>query len=554
MVVGLCLLAYLAPGQSQPGNDATANVHLALRLIEHGTLFFTPEANPKMFFFASGPPQAQKTVRIHDWQQSSQGLTARDAYAQGIIRLTDPIYYIVPTRYPGKFANTFGIGAGLLALPIVAPVRLLVGDLASRPDLLWWLAKLAAALSVAGAVAFLYVAALRFLSLPSAALVALAYGLATCAFSISSQALWQHGPCELFLAMGAYFLLATRGERRRDGESGAGATEPERVSAGAANGRESGRPASLAGKPFAGLYVSDLLCGLGFALAVFCRPTIALVVVSVGVYFLVADRRRLVGFVVGGLPVAVVLIAYSQYTFGSPFSFGQLGVGTAVAQVKTGQPGLWQTPLWLGMAGLLLSPARGLFVHTPLALFAVWGTARAFRDPAWKDLRPLAVAVLLLLGLASKWFDWWGGWCFGYRPIVDLVILLAFLSFPVVKAVATRRAGKAAFAALFAYSFGVQVLGAFAYDVMGWNNRVGFAVVEPGTAEQVTFDTKAGAERFLRERGGKGETRLLNIDLPEHRHRLWSVWDSPLVYYLGNFSAAREARAKATAEFLHDEG
>jgi hypothetical protein len=277
-------------------------------------------------------------------------------------------------------------------------------------------------------------------------------------------------------------------------------------------------------------------------------------VVSVGVYFLVADRRRVLGFVLGGLPVAAVLLAYSQYAFGSPFSFGQLGVGTAVAQAKTGQPGLWQTPLWLGMAGLLLSPARGLFVHTPLALFAVWGMVRAFRDPGWKDLRPLAVAVLLLLGLASKWFDWWGGWCFGYRPIVDLVILLAFLSFPVVKAVATSRSGKAVFAALFAYSFSVQILGAFAYDVTGWNGRVAWAVVEPGTTERVTFDSKAEAERFLRERGGKGERQTLNIDVPEHRHRLWSVVDSPLLYYLGNFSAARETRAKVTAEFLRDEG
>jgi hypothetical protein len=511
-IVGLCLLAYLAPGQSQAGNDATSSVHLTLRLLEHGSLYFTVEDNPRMFFFVAGPPEAEKTVRIRDWQQSYQGETARQAYAQGRIRLNQPIYHIVSTRFPGKYASTFGIGAGLCALPIIAPVRALVGDLASRLDLLWWLAKLAAALSVSGAVAFLYFAALRYLSVRSAALIALAYGLASCAFSISSQALWQHGPCELFLAMGAYFLLG-KADRR-----------------------------------------SSLLCGLGFALAVLCRPSSGLVAICIGGYFLIADRRRLPWFALGGLPVAVLLLVYSQVTFGSPLSFGQLGVGTSVALAKTGKPELWQTPLALGIAGLLLSPGRGLFIYTPLALFAVWGAGRAFRDPAWKDLRPLAVAALLLLGLAAKWFDWWGGWCFGYRPIVDLVILLAYLSFPVANAVATSKARKVAFAGLFAYSFGVQVLGAFVYDVGGWNGRVVWQITQPGTTEPVTFDSRAGAERFLRERGGKPEVQELNIDLPAHRHRLWSITDSPLVYYFENFSTARQSRENTIADFLADLG
>ena len=57
-----------------------------------------------------------------------------------------PRYYLVPTRHPGKYANTFGLGAGLFALPVMGPAWL-VTDLESRIDLLWWLGKLAAALS-----------------------------------------------------------------------------------------------------------------------------------------------------------------------------------------------------------------------------------------------------------------------------------------------------------------------------------------------------------------------------------------------------------------------
>ncbi len=512
ILFGVCLLAYLATGQSEPGNDAASNVHLPLQLLEHGSVFFTPEENPRMFRFAVDTPEGRKGTRIRDWRITYQGQTVRDAYAKGLIGVDRPMYYLVPTRHPGKYASTFGLGAGLWALPVVAPVRAVVSDLASNLDLLWWLGKLAAALSVAGAVAFLYFAALRASSPGAAVLVALAYGLGTCVFSISSQALWQHGPCEFFLAMGAYHLLSKAGKR------------------------------------------SDLLCGLGFALAVFCRPTSAIVVVCVGGYLLISDRRRLLWFVVGGLPVAVALFGYSQYTFGSLFSFGQLGAGAGVAQVKTGNPGLWQTPLWLGMAGLLVSPARGLFVYTPIALFAAWGVGRAFRDPAWKDLRPLAAAALLLLGLASKWFDWWGGWCFGYRPIVDLAILLAFLSLPVLGRVASSKVLKRVFAGLFAYSVGVQVLGAVAYDVTGWNNRKVWEVVAPDRTERLSFPDRPTAELFVRDRDGQLETRALNVDMPEYRQRLWSIVDSPIVYYLSNLSSAIESRGKGVSRFIADEG
>jgi len=508
-----CLAAYLATGQSLPGNDATSNVHLSLQLLDHHSLFFTADENPKMFSFAVESPEGTKRGRIRDWTQVTyQGRPAREAYDRGELRVQEPIYYLVPTVHPKKYANTFGLGAGLFALPIVAPVRLFVSDLGNRLGLLWWLTKLAAALSVAGAVVFVFLGARRFMSDRMATLIALAYGLGTCAFSISSQALWQHGPCELFLAMSAYFLLAK------------------------------------------GHWRSDFLCGLGAALAVLCRPTAGVLVVCVGVSLLISDRRRLIGFVLGGMPILAALCAYNQYAFAAPLSFGQIETGAAVAAEKTGSPNVWQTPLWLGMAGLLFSPGRGLFVYTPLALFSLWGIGRAFRAPAWKELRPLAVATFLLLVLASKWFDWWGGWCFGYRPIVDVVILLTFLSFPVADLVARKRTLQAVFAVLFVYSFGVQILGAFAYDVSGWNGRTIWEAIPTGQTKGVAFIDQQAAARSIREQGGKLEPKEASVDKPEHRHRLWSVTDSPLVYYFETFSESRAIRLKSIEEFLPDDG
>ena len=512
IVSGACLLIYLASGQSQQGNDATATVHQALRLIEQGTLFFTPEDNPRMFVFAVDTPFGTRLARIRDWQLSDGRVSARQAYAAGKIRVQRPMYYLVPTRHAGHYANTFGVGAGLAALPLVAPVRLFVPDLGSRPELLWWVGKIAAALTTAATVLLLYLASLRWVSPRSAALLSLAYGLGTCAFSVSSQAPWQHGPCEMFTALGAYFLLANEGKR------------------------------------------SHALSGLGFALAVLCRPTAVLVAACVAIHLALTDRRRLLWFALGALPAAVALVAYSEYAFGSFISFGQLLAGVEVAKTKTGQSDLWQTPLWLGTAGLLLSPSRGLFVYTPLAIFSLWGIGRAFRDAAWKDLRPLAFGALLLLVVAAKRFDWWGGWCFGYRPIVDAMILLALLSLPVIERVAASRKLQAACLLLFGYSFAVQVIGAFVYDVSGWNGRIVWEVVDPSTAERLSFDDRQTAARTAQRLGGSIRRSELNVDAPEHRHRLWSWTDSPLVYYVTRVSAARERRKRTTEKFIREQG
>jgi hypothetical protein len=511
VIAGMCLLVYLSSGQSHAGNDATGNVHLVPRLLRHATAYFTVRDNPKMFAFVVRTANGVFRARIPDWNVDLHGTRARDAFERGDVKMVQPRYYLVPTQYEGKYASTFGLGAGLFALPVMGPVLWLT-DLESRVGMLWWLAKLTAALSVAGAVFYVFLSASRFISARSAALVALAYGLGSCAFSVSSQALWQHGPCEFFLALGAYHLLV-----RKNG-------------------------------------VSDLLCGVAFAMAVVCRPTAALATASVGAYFLLSDRRRLLRFVLGALPVVILLVSYHQYTFGSPWAFGEMGVVEKVAATKTGNPDIWQTPLHVGLAGLLVSPSRGLFVYSPIALFSVWGAYRAFRDPIWKDLRPLAIGAILQVLLAAKWFDWWGGWCFGYRVIVDVALPLAFLAFPIVAAINLRPWRQAVFVALLTYSVGVQLVGAYVYDVEGWNARDTWQVMTSDKPEWNTFGERADAERFAEEHGGAVRSVTLNIDKPKYRWRLWSLSDSPLVYYIRHVSEARAKRQKVIDDFLRDNG
>jgi hypothetical protein len=257
--------------------------------------------------------------------------------------------------------------------------------------------------------------------------------------------------------------------------------------------------------------------GFAFAVAAACRPTSAVVALVAAIVH-ASERRVLVAYVLGGLPVALLLLGYNLYYFGSPFEFGQVAAGAEVARMKTGSSDLWQTPLWLGAAGLLLSPSRGLLVYTPFLAAAFVGAVLAWRDPKYARLRFLTVAVPALWLPSFLWFDWWGGWSYGYRPIVDSAPLLALLCVPAVDRLALSPLWKAAFAAAVAWSLFVQLLGVLAYTPWQWNAR---ALDASGT--------------------------VANIDSPGYRYRLWSLHDSQIGYLIANFEEARAARQNAVA-------
>lgn len=507
---GVLFFAYLSNGDTLVSNDATANVHLPLQFLTKGRVTFTQEDSPNMFLCNLRLPTGETGVRFRSWNSVVQGKTMLDYRARGAISLNAPLYYLAPTKKPGIYANTFGLGAGLLALPALAAVKPFSEPLDANPTRLWQVGKVVAAATVAGSAVFIFFTAFGFLGSRVAFLVAMIYGLGTCVWSTSSQALWQHGPTELFLAMGTYFLLRPQCPR-------------------------------------------PWLAGLGYSLAVACRPTTVLVVVVVAIFEGLRDCRALLRFCLGAMPVGALLVIYGLVIFGDPLAAGQLGIGHQVAMAKTANPGLWQTPLYVGLLGLLVSPGRGLLVYSPIAAFSLWGAVEVWRDPAWKDWRPLSVAAAALLLLSAKWFDWWGGWCFGYRPIVDVVTLLAFLAIPVVPRIRARRSQWLLCAGLCAWSVGVQGLGAFCYDITGWNGRWAYDVVGPGQ-ELATYDDPHLAEQHLRERGGQSKPREQSVDAPEYRHRLWSLTDNPISYYLTHAESARRHRAEVIAKFLDEDG
>lgn len=491
----LLLAVYASNGDFLSTSDALPNLYLPVSLLREGNVTFTPDEMSFMFRWSLRSGQDVKRVRYRDLDPAEIPSLRRE----GRLVPDEPHYYVVPSAREGEYVGIYGPGPGLAALPFVA-----AGAAAwDSPAGMSWVGKIAASAFVAASAVFLFLTALETCSARAAWAVALAYGAGTCAWSQSSQALWQQTPVMFFLALGAWALLR---------------------------------------KPRARWTLA--LCGLAFGAAVLCRPTWGVLLLAAGLWLLKTDRKGVGPYAVGAAGPVLALVAYAAVTLDSFLDFGQMGAAAAVALQKTGDMEVWQTPIWTGAAGILLSPSRGLLVYSPFLGFAAWGAWVAWREPSHPALRPLSLALAGLLLLSFRWFDWWGGHSFGYRLVVDTVPLLLVLIIPVADRILSRPGPRWTFAALGAWSVGVQVLGAFAYDQDGWNARAaGYEVRVPGERKPLIAATREEAEALAAGRGGRiaGEHRL-DVDRPEHRGRLWSLSDNPIAYYAARFTESRAVK------------
>jgi hypothetical protein len=474
-------VVYLSSGSVVPdSHDTTANAYLPVSVLLDGDLAFTPLEAPLMFLWDTDGPQGKAPATVQSWKQIAPAseFSFAEYYRQGRLELVGPRYYLVPTtrKSPATgeplFAGAFGPAAGLTALPVAAIAFLFGSDLPGDPLAVFRVAKWTAALLAAGSAALVFLSALAFTTRRRALLVAAVYGLGSCVWTVSSRSLWQQTPELFFLSLGTLCLV--RSDRA---------------------------------------WIRGAAAGLAFSAAAACRPTAALAALVAAGFLWISDRRSFGAYLFAALPIVLGVLAYNLYYFGSALDFGQLAAGAAIAKSKTGSPELWQTPVWVGAAGLLVSPSRGLLMYTPFFAAAFAGAVLAWKEPKYMRLRFLTVAVPALWLPAFVWFDWWGGWTYGYRPIVDTAPLLALLCVPAVDRVLVRPAWRFALIAAAGWSVFVQALGVLAYTPSAWNARP-----IDGT------DTSA------------------DVDLPEYRARLWSLRDWQIGYLIANFSAAPRAK------------
>ncbi len=331
----------------------------------------------------------------------------------------------------GHLRTLFPIGVSLLAVPFVAVADLLNPHPPGAPAAETFSVRHAAKLerfiaSLVVAATAVVVVLTAGLSLPPLAALSLGvlFAFGTSAWSVASRALWQHGPSMLLIAIALHLLARARSEERL---------------------------AAYAGIPLALAYV--------------VRPTNAAAVAVFSLLVAFRHPRAMARYVAYALPIAILFVGYDWATYHSIlppyYQATRLGLLPSFASA---------------LAGNLISPARGLFVYTPVFLLSLLGVALKFRRRELDALDAALLALVLLHWLLiSSFSHWWGGHSYGPRLFSDLIPVFVYFLVPVLQQIGAssgwhRRVAVAGFAALAVAGILLHLRGATDRRTWQWNS------------------------------------------------------------------------------------
>ncbi len=350
-------------------------------------------------------------------------LTEEEPYVKTIMDL----FGAFQTR-DGHLVSSYPVGAAILATPVYA-VFLLFESLET-----WWqyrlAGKLAASLIVALSAGVVFLAVEAIAGARAAWVLGPAYAFGTSAWTVASQAMWQHGPGMLCLAIAV--LMALHLERR------------PRTSV-------------------------AVLMGAALGAAVLCRLLNIVPAIALGAFVLVRHWRLLPSFSAPLLILGTWLIWYNVSTFGELMGGYQaiyaapiyLGAGLTPATA-------FSYPFWRGFAGIMISPSKGLLVFSPYLIFALVAVGSAWRAADFPLGRYLCAWLAIMLLILSKNVHWWGGGTYGPRYLSELLVPLTLLLAHLWPRIECRRSLMVTLGALLALSVSTQIVGAF-FSPCGWD-------------------------------------------------------------------------------------
>jgi hypothetical protein len=321
-------------------------------------------------------------------------------------------YWLIHTRR-GQLASLYPVVAPLLVAPLYLPAVLWLNSHGWEQPQIDRVAEIMEKVSaslLAAIASLLMFLVLRREGNPWALPLALAFAFGTDTWMISSQALWQHGSGVLLVTL-ALLLALARASPLRTG-----------------------------------------LLGLVCVLIAANRPPDALIA-GAFMLFAVWSRRREAVWLLAGAALPLAALLYYNLGF-----IGNLVGGYALAK---GMGKHFFHVAWLGLPGLLVSPARGLLVFSPFLIFLPVGLTRRLRTPSSRKLAvALSVAVVAQLFVYSQ-TDWRAGVSWGPRWLTDLLPVLVWMLAPA--PLALRRLPRGLLVATMVAAVGVQAIGAFWY-------------------------------------------------------------------------------------------
>lgn len=239
---------------------------------------------------------------------------------------------------------------------------------------------------MAALAGLLYLAARIMLNRSDSILLMLAGALGTMVWSTASRGLPSHSWGILLLTIIVYLLL----RERRNGTSG---------------------------------HLNEIVLATLLSWTYFIRPTFALSIVGISVYYTYVKRRIPVAYVVTGAFWLILFLLYSNSLYDQSLPNYYLPGRVNFS---------FDWTFWTALAGVLISPSRGLLIFVPTVIACAYLSLRYRHFLPHKPLAWLAVTVILLHAiLIASFRQWWGGYSYGPRLLTDILpwfFLLGILS------------------------------------------------------------------------------------------------------------------------------
>ena len=205
---------------------------------------------------------------------------------------------------------------------------------------------------------------------------------------------------------------------------------------------------------------------LGLAFAIVARTQVGPLVgvLCLGLLVRVGWRRALGPIALTSVVLALLVAAQWRW-FGHPL--GAMPILERLhPEIHAVEGSLSRAP-WIGAAGLLVSPNRGLLVFSPVVIIALIGLIPALRALPDHGLGwAFGGSFLLYAGYAS-YTVWWGGHTYGPRYLLDFVLLLTPAAAIALDRVLRSRIARGVCAVLLVWSVVAAGTGAFFSD--NWN-------------------------------------------------------------------------------------
>lgn len=161
---------------------------------------------------------------------------------------------------------------------------------------------------------------------------------------------------------------------------------------------------------------------------------------------LISNPRPWIVFGIPLIATAIAIAFYNLARYGDPLNTGYLP--------EESFSGIW----WQGIAGLLFSPGRGLFLYAPVLLVALLTTPAFFRRHQAEAALAGAVILVHLL-VYGKWFMWHGGYAWGPRFLVPTMPFFVMVMIPAIEWAKESIRWRVGFLTLAGLSILLQVLG-----------------------------------------------------------------------------------------------